>query len=122
MRYLGMPLASTRLPRSALQPLLERVADRLTEWKGCLMHCSGRVTLIKMTLSAIPIYTSIRLGLLPWLHKALQRIMTAFLWMRTEVVQGGKCLVAWKRVQCPLQLGGLGVLDLKLLGIALCCR
>jgi hypothetical protein len=38
------------------------------------------------------------------------------------MVQQGKCLVAWKRVHCPLKLGGLGVLDLNLLGIALRCR
>jgi hypothetical protein len=35
------------------------------------------------------------------------------------MVLGGKCLVAWDRVQRPLHLGGLGVLDLNLFGIAL---
>jgi hypothetical protein len=44
----------------------------------------------------------------------------AFLWTGTEMVDGGKCLVTWTRVQCPLQLGGLGVLDLKLMGCAVC--
>jgi hypothetical protein len=78
--------------------------------------------LIKITLSAITVYTLISLSLPPWLHKALWRIMTAFLWTGTDVLQAGKCLVPWKRVQCPLQLGGLGVLDLMLFGIASRCR
>jgi hypothetical protein len=38
------------------------------------------------------------------------------------VVNGGKCLVAWGRVQRPLHLGGLGVLDLRLMGIAIRVR
>jgi hypothetical protein len=29
MRYLGIPLSVTKLPRSALQPLVDMVADRL---------------------------------------------------------------------------------------------
>jgi hypothetical protein len=44
------------------------------------------------------------------------------LWTGIEVVEGGKCLVAWSRVQRPLQLGGLGVPDLKLMGWALRLR
>jgi hypothetical protein len=58
------------------------------------MHHSGRLTLIKTTLSAVPIYTSINLGLLQWLEKALQKVMKAFLWTGTEEVWNGKCLVA----------------------------
>jgi hypothetical protein len=37
-------------------------------------------------------------------------------------VQNGKCLVAWSRVQRPLALGGLGIPDLKCMGIALRLR
>jgi uncharacterized iron-regulated membrane protein len=39
-----------------------------------------------------------------------------------EIVQNGKCMVAWSQVQRPLHFGGLGVMDLKLLGIALRAR
>jgi hypothetical protein len=48
--------------------------------------------------------------------------MTTFLSMSTDMVQARKCLVTWKRVQRPLQLGGLGVMDLDLLSIALRTR
>jgi hypothetical protein len=41
----------------------------------------------------------------PWLVKALEMIMRAFLWSVIEVVQGGKCSVAWCRVQRPLHVG-----------------
>jgi hypothetical protein len=54
--------------------------------------------LIKMTLSTILIYTSINIGLPPWMHKVLNKIMTTFLWMGTDMAQGGKWLVAWKHI------------------------
>jgi hypothetical protein len=48
--------------------------------------------------------------------------MKAFLWSRSDDIQGGKCLVAWSRVQSPTHLGGLGVFNLKLMGVALRLR
>jgi hypothetical protein len=96
-----------KLPRGVLQPLLDSMADRLPAWKGRLLRRSRRLTLIKTTLSTVPIYTSISLGLLPWLLREMRKFMTTFMWMGTNVVQRGKCLLAWDRVQRPLHLGGL---------------
>jgi hypothetical protein len=83
------------------------------------MHKSGRLILVKTTLSAMPIYMAIRIHLPPCLQKALVTISKAFLWFNTDVVQGGKCVVAWSRVARPQDLGALGVLDLNLMGRAL---
>jgi hypothetical protein len=110
------------LPKLAFQPLVDKVVDRLLAWKGKLLHQSDRLTLVKTTLSSIPIYIAINLELRLWLYKALQKIMMAFLWSRTEVVHNGKCLVVWDQVQRPLPLGGLGILDLWLMGVALRLR
>jgi hypothetical protein len=76
-----------------------------------------------MTLSTEPIYTMISIALPGWLIKALCKIMRSFSGGGgTDVVQNGKCLVAWPRVQRPLHLGGLGISDLKLMGITLRAR
>jgi hypothetical protein len=83
------------------------------------MNKSGRLALIKSTLSAIPIHTCLVLDMPPWFVKALNKIFKAFLWSGTDVVQGGKCAVAWVRVQRPLALGGLGIFDPQRLGISL---
>jgi hypothetical protein len=48
--------------------------------------------------------------------------MKAFLWCSSKSVQNEKCLVAWHRVQKPSYLGGLGVLDLEIMGRALRTR
>jgi hypothetical protein len=64
VKYLGIPLAVSKLPRSTLQPLVDKVVDKLPIWEGNLMNRNGRLELIKSTLSFIPIYTSISMGLL----------------------------------------------------------
>jgi hypothetical protein len=70
---------STQLPKSALQPLVDRDADKHPTSKGKMMNKSGRLALIKSTLLAIPIYMSLSIGLLPWVLKALEKIFKAFL-------------------------------------------
>jgi hypothetical protein len=120
IKYLRIPLSVTKLSRSALQKLLDKVANKLPIWKGKLIHRSGRLTLIKTTMSAITVYTSISMGLLGWLLKQFRKIMLAFLWTGTDMVQSGKCLVSWCRIKRPLHLDKLGAIDLRLLGMALC--
>jgi hypothetical protein len=42
------------------------------------MNKSGRLAFIKSTLTAMTIYTSICIGLPPWMHKALDKVTKAF--------------------------------------------
>jgi hypothetical protein len=120
--YLGLLLSTGKLPCSVWQCLIDRVMDKLPAWKGAQMHRAGRLALIKLTLSAVLIYTSICLELPEWVHKAITKIIKAFLWTGSDVVQPGKCLLAWDHVQCPKELGRLGILDLKQMGMALRLR
>jgi hypothetical protein len=84
-----------------------------------MMNKSGWLALIKSTLSTIPIHTCFILDMLSWFTKALNKIFKAFLWSGTDVMQGGKCAMAWVWVQRPLALGGLGIFDPHHLGIAM---
>ena len=54
IHYLGIPLGLRRLSKAALQPLVDKVANRLPFWKAGLLNRAGRIVLIKSTLSAIP--------------------------------------------------------------------
>jgi hypothetical protein len=63
IRYLGIPLSITKLPKTAWQYLIDSVADKLSSWKGAMIYRSGRLTLIKTTLSAVPVHTAISLEL-----------------------------------------------------------
>jgi hypothetical protein len=74
--YILKTMSLTVLPKAQLVS----TASKHPAWKGKLLHWSGRLTLVRTTLSAIPIYTTISID------KALWKIMTAFLWSGTEVV------------------------------------
>ena len=83
---------------------------------------AGRAVLVKSKLSAIPVHTAMAVALSPWALKCIDKRRRAFLWSGTEEVAGGKCLLAWPGVCRPAELGGLGIMDLKLFGYALRMR
>jgi hypothetical protein len=119
LRYLGIPLSIMSLPRAVWHHLIDDMADRLPGWKGNLMHKSDHLTLIKSTLAMVPVHAAISLELPAWARKAMIKIMHNFLWTGTDSVQGGKCVVAWNLVQRLLSLGGLGIPDLRVMGMPL---
>ncbi|GJN35066.1 hypothetical protein PR202_gb23798 [Eleusine coracana subsp. coracana] len=57
-----------------------------------------------------------------WFIKAINKIRKAFVWKGRDKVNGGSCLVAWDKVQRPLHLGGLGILNLEYMSWALQIR
>jgi hypothetical protein len=70
------------------------------------MHHSGRLVLVKSTLSVVPVYTAISLELPGWLHKAFEKIMKSFLWSGTDQVQGGSAWLPGRRCSDPCTLAG----------------
>ncbi|WVZ50362.1 hypothetical protein U9M48_001621 [Paspalum notatum var. saurae] len=121
-RYLGLPLSVKKLPKAGFYELIDKVADKLPGWKASMINPAGRVTLVRVVLSAIPIYQLLALELPKWVIKAIDKIRRAFLWKGRKEINGGHCLVAWGRVQRTLDLGGLGILDLEIMGWALRMR
>lgn len=54
--------------------------------------------------------------------RAIDKIRRGFLWCGRLDLRGGQCRVAWMQVMRPLELGGLRVLNLEVLGWALRIR
>lgn len=86
------------------------------------MNKSGRLIVIKSVASAVPIYTIMVNNLPAWAIDELEALSRNFLWAGGEQSARGKCTVAWPTVCRPTILGGLGIPDLKLTGIALQSR
>jgi len=122
IQYLGIPLGLRRLSKATMQPLVDRVADRLPSWKASLLNRTGRTVLIKSTLSAISTHTALAVCLSPWVIKCIDNVRRGFLWRGAKSARGGHCLLAWPRVCRPPELGGLGIIDLQRFGYALRMR
>ena len=52
--YLGLPLSMNKINRQLLQPVIQKIANRLPGWMPQLLAPGGRVQLINSVLSAIP--------------------------------------------------------------------
>ena len=121
-RYLGIPLSIFRLKKGEEQALIDAIAARIPLWKGNLLNIAGRMTLVKCTLSAIPVQMAIALCLSLWAIECIDKLCRAFIWYGAALVSGGHCKVAWETVCRPHDLGGLGLSDLRRTGVALRVR
>jgi hypothetical protein len=95
--YLGLPLRTRRPPRSAMQPLVQKIGDRLPGWKKRIMSYLGRELLVKTVLSSMSVnfLTVFKLG--KWILKGIDWFRRGFLWKGrdSDKIKGGHCLVNW---------------------------
>jgi hypothetical protein len=121
-KYLGLPLSVKKLTKEQVQPIIDRIADQLPGWKANLMTKIGRKILVQSMLTSMLIYMLMAIDLPPWAIKAVDKIRRGFLWKGRRDVQGGHCSVAWVKVCRPIELGGLGLVDIRSFSWALRTR
>jgi hypothetical protein len=110
--YLGLPISNKKLRKNDLMVWVEKVADRLPNWKARLFSLAGRTAMVRFVLSAIPVYLLIAMNIPKWVIKSIDKIRRGFIWKGRKEVNGGSCLVSWDIITRPLNLGGLGISNL----------
>jgi hypothetical protein len=86
------------------------------------MNKAGRLAFVKSVLSAIPIHQLMVLAPPKKIVKLFEKIDRGFLWEGRAAANGGICHVNWRMVCRPIAHGGLGVQDMKRVGLALRLR
>lgn len=117
--YLGLPLSTRKPTKAEVQPILDKLANKVAGWKPKLLSPDGRLYLIKSVLMALSVHFMSALQLPKWAIKDIERKCRGFLWKGQQEVSGGHCLVAWKDVCTPVENGGLGIRNLELFGKAM---
>ena len=56
MKYLGMPLETSFKTASIWNPILEKMEKKLSGWKRLYLSKGGRLTLLRSTVSSLPMY------------------------------------------------------------------
>ena len=114
-KYLGLPLHFRRLRKVDLQPLIDKMAEKLPSWIGKNLAHPGRVTLAKSELQAIATYHTTVIPLSKWARDKITKIARNFVWVggEGEHAAGGHAQVNWNTVCRPKDLGGLGIPDLE---------
>jgi hypothetical protein len=64
--YLGLPLAIQKLRRADLQPVIDKLASKLSTWKARLVTMEGRVIYVQVVMTASIIYQLMAIDLDPW--------------------------------------------------------
>nr|GEX46447.1 hypothetical protein [Tanacetum cinerariifolium] len=112
VKYLGVPLVSSRLIFRDCKGLLEKVQARIDDWKNKSLSAAGRWQLIRSVIGSMHVYWASVFILPSRVLLDIEQLMRAFLWK-------GRAKVAWEVLCLPREEGGLGVQRLDLFNKAL---
>ncbi|GJZ22668.1 putative gag-pol polyprotein [Tanacetum coccineum] len=118
VRYLGVPLISSRLLFRDCKILVEKLESRVNDWRNKFLSLVGRLQLIRFVLSSMHIYW-VSVFILPSrIVHDLEQLMRGFLWCQGEMKKG-KAKVAWDSVCMPKHEGGHSIRRIEDFNIAL---
>ncbi|KAL0294582.1 UNVERIFIED_CONTAM: putative ribonuclease H protein [Sesamum radiatum] len=120
VRYLGLPLISSRLSIDDCKPLLRKVDERLQGWSSLSLSFAARLQLLKSVILALNVYWATAFILPKGVLKTVEARMRKFLWQGGR--DSGVAKVAWVNVCKPLEEGGQGLRRLEPLNRALMSR
>ena len=110
--YLGLPLGAPHNSCRVWDVVEERFKRNLATWKKQYLSKGGRLTLIKSTLSNIPIYFMSLFVIPRKMRLRLEKIQMEFLWGDLEERRKIH-LVRWTVICKDKRYGGLGLRHLK---------
>ncbi|XP_071705361.1 uncharacterized protein [Rutidosis leptorrhynchoides] len=118
VRYLGVPLISSRLYYKDCKSLVDRIKIKIQDWKNKFLSYAGRLQLINSVLSPMQVYWSSVFVLPDAIIHDIEKSVRGFLWCKGDLKRG-KAKVSWKNVCLPKEEGGLGIKSLKAWNLAL---
>ena len=119
--FLGMPIGGSMKKLIRWQPLIDKSAQKLSNWKSNIMSIGGRSVLCKTVLGALGSYLFSLYKAPIAVIKTLESLRRRFFWGQKE--NGRKIAwVAWKNVLNIQNKGGLNIGSLKAANLALLCK
>jgi hypothetical protein len=112
--YLGLPLSDSKLPRWALQPILQTLDTSIDTFSVRGASSGGRLALTKSVLSAMPSHTLAYIKAPKWFHNEINKRRRAYFWTGQKSATGAQCKVAWDTVCRPTEEGGLNIKNLEI--------
>ncbi|TXG69366.1 hypothetical protein EZV62_004301 [Acer yangbiense] len=110
--YLGAPLVYGKLSSRILEPLVEKIRNKIAGWKFKLLSQGGRLILLRHVLSSMPIHLMSVVNVPGVTISKINSLLANFLWGEMD----GRRKTHWRswgKVCKPTSEGGLGLRDLK---------
>ncbi|GKA87855.1 putative reverse transcriptase domain, reverse transcriptase zinc-binding domain protein [Tanacetum coccineum] len=112
IKYLRVPLISSRLLNKDCKVLVEKAKNKIEDWKDKSLSFAGRLQLCKSVISSMHIYWASVLAIPKGIILDIQNLICGFLWCNGDYKRG-KAKVAWVNICLPLSEGGLGLRSLE---------
>jgi hypothetical protein len=80
LRYLEVPLSDKKMRKCDWDIMLDKISHKLTNWRGALLSFGGRLTMINVVLSAVPLYTLSLYKMPVLIRKIMDKICCQFFW------------------------------------------
>jgi hypothetical protein len=119
--YLGLPISDRAVAAVDWGTLTVKVGRRADPWMGKFMSSAARLMLINACLSNLPLHAMGAYLLGDGIHQVLRGIRARFFWE----ANGPKRKYNWVRWDAlckPKSLGGLGIIDTKIMNMCLMAK
>ena len=112
LKYLGVPLISTRLSHCDCQPLIDKLLARIQAWTSRSLSFAGRLQLLNSVLYNIQMYWCSMFIISKYTIAKIEQIFSSFLWSG-KVGNAHRAKIRWESVCLPKEEGGLGLRRVK---------
>jgi hypothetical protein len=116
--YLGLPVSDRALSEGDWGPLTTKVGKRAEPWMRKLMSSAARLTIINACLSNLPLHAMAICLLGEGIHVTLDKHRSRF-FLEANSTKRKYHWVRWSAMCNPKSLGGLGIVDMRLMNICL---
>ncbi|GJV98289.1 RNA-directed DNA polymerase, eukaryota, reverse transcriptase zinc-binding domain protein [Tanacetum coccineum] len=121
MKYLGVPLITKNIGTVECNQLVERVKQKVNDWKNKGLSYAGRLQMIASVLASMHIYWASIFLIPKTTVKDIEKVLKGFLWSQGDLKRGA-AKIAWKIVCTPKNKGRLGIKRLGPWNEALLCK
>jgi hypothetical protein len=117
VRYLGVPLISSKLSAGNCRVLVEKIASCINSWSSKKLSFAGRLQLLSSILYSIQVYWSSIFILPKSILKDISQKFSHFLWNGSDS-NTAKAKISWNNICFPKKKGGLGLKDVEIWNIS----
>jgi hypothetical protein len=119
--YLGLPSMIGRSKKATFSYIKDKIWRKINSWRGRSLSKAGKEVMVKSVLQAIPSYIMSIYNIPSTTITEIERMFNAFCWVGGTNNKGIRCL-AWDRLTCPKERGGLGFKDLQAFNMAMVAK
>ncbi|XVF32290.1 hypothetical protein REPUB_Repub17cG0069200 [Reevesia pubescens] len=107
-KYLGLLVGSNPRKLEFWKPIIDKVRSKLSLWKKKTLSFGGRLVLINLVLTSLPLFFMSLFKALKGVILKIDQLRRSFLWGKKKMAK-----IRWARVYLSKITGGLGVQNLE---------